>query len=267
MTEREGQGAPIESAIHRRFVDAVIDNLSADNRFTGLLAGGSLLHGGFDAFSDLDLILVVTDHAYDAVMADRQALAAQFGDLHAAFTGEHVGEPRLLICLYGDLPLHVDLKFVVIDAMDNLVERPVILWRRSPDLDRKVAAATVDWPNRPAAWFEDRFWIWIHYGATKIGRGEVFEAIALLAFIREQVLGPLIHQREGRPQRGVRRLEHQSPDWSVRLKETVASPDRDAVLNALRASVAIYRELREPTAPSAAETTVMDYVDRIVPGP
>ena len=31
---------------------------------------------------------------------------------HATFTGEHVGESRVLICLYGPPLLHVDLKFV-----------------------------------------------------------------------------------------------------------------------------------------------------------
>jgi hypothetical protein len=31
--------------------------------------------------------------------------------LLVGFTGEHVGEPRVLICLYGPPVLHVDLKF------------------------------------------------------------------------------------------------------------------------------------------------------------
>jgi hypothetical protein len=31
---------------------------------------------------------------------------------HSAFSGEHVGEPRALICLYGPPLLPVDLKFV-----------------------------------------------------------------------------------------------------------------------------------------------------------
>ncbi len=38
-------------------------------------------------------------------------------------------------------------------------------------------------------------WIWLHYAATKLARGELYEAIGMLAFFREQVLGPLIYRR------------------------------------------------------------------------
>ena len=44
--------------------------------------------------------------------AGASAFAAGLGPLLACFTGEHVGEPRLLIALYGPPPVHVDLKFV-----------------------------------------------------------------------------------------------------------------------------------------------------------
>lgn len=40
-------------------------------------------------------------------------------------------------------------------------------------------------------WFEARAWIWLHYAATKLARGELYEAIGMLGFFREQVLGPL----------------------------------------------------------------------------
>ena len=60
----------------------------------------------------LDLVPVVRDAAYAQVTTQKRAVAERFGDLLAAFTGEHVGEPRLLICLYGPELLHGDLKFV-----------------------------------------------------------------------------------------------------------------------------------------------------------
>ena len=250
---------------HDRFVETITAAMNDDLRFLGLLAGGSLVQGGYDEYSDLDLVLVVADDAYEAVLADRHRFASQLGDLLAAFSGDFVGEPRLLICLYGRLPLHVDLKFVALAALDNLIERPVILWRRSPDLDARLAAAKVEWPNLPADWFEERFWTWIHYAAAKVGRGELFEATGMLAFLRERVFGPLIHQQEGRPQRGVRRLEALSPTWSQRLAQTVPRQDRESVLGCLRASVELYRDLRGPLSagPSAAESVVTAYLARI----
>ena len=50
-------------------------------------------------------------------MAQRKVLAGTLGHLLHAFTGEHVGEPRLLICLYGPELLHVDLKFMDLAAL------------------------------------------------------------------------------------------------------------------------------------------------------
>ena len=40
-------------------------------------------------------------------------------------TGEHVGEPRLLICLYDSPLLHVDLKFMSIADIEKRVDEPV----------------------------------------------------------------------------------------------------------------------------------------------
>lgn len=61
-----------------------------------LLAGGSLVHGGFDQYSDLNFVVVVDPLYYDEIMAQRIVFAGTLGHLLHAFTGEHVGEPRLL---------------------------------------------------------------------------------------------------------------------------------------------------------------------------
>ena len=255
----------ISSPQHEKLLNAVRATVAADERFIGLLAGGSLLHGGFDEFSDLDLVLVVSDTAYEEAMAERRAIAESIGPLLAAFTGEHVGEPRLLICLYGDPPVHVDLKFVTPGALDRLIERPAVLWARTDAIEQRIAGAEIQWPDRPPEWFEERFWIWVHYATTKIGRGEIFEALGILGFIREQVLGPLIHRRLGRPQRGVRRLEAQSPEWAERLRATVGTHDTDGAIRALKETVTLYRELRDaaPAAGRSAESAVSAYLETV----
>ncbi len=247
---------------HQRLLDGIQQKLSADSRFTGLLAGGSLIHGGVDEFSDLDLVLVAADGAYDAVMAERRTIAEGYGDLLAAFTGEHVGEPRLLICLYGPDLVHVDLKFVMADALTNIIERPRILFDRDGSLAALLDKADVRWPDRELSWFEERFWIWIHYGATKLGRGELFEAIAMLAFIRNQILGPLVYRREGQPQRGARRLEQKFPGDVERLKATLADHDRTSVRAALQSAMAFYEELTAEEVPTDTplRKTVQAYV-------
>lgn len=46
-----------------------------------------------------------------------------------------------------------------------------------------------------AEWFESRARIWLH-AVVKLGRGELFEAIGMLSFFREQVLGPMLYRRQ-----------------------------------------------------------------------
>jgi len=247
---------------HKSILDSILQTTQEDGRFSAVLAGGSLLHGGFDEHSDLDLIIVANDDAYDSVMQTRRAFAEACGDLLAAFSGEHVGEPRLMICLYGPDTIHVDLKFVTADSFTTLIERPTILWSRNSVLQQLIDQAEVNWPNQPPQWFEERFWIWVHYCATKVARGELFEAIGMLSFLREQVLGPLIHASEGRPQRGVRRLEANSPSQSKALEATIAQHSRESTVSALKEAMSLYIALAtQNDQHSPARSPVMQFVN------
>lgn len=240
-------------SLHSCFLDRLTARIAQDSRIDALLGAGSLLHGGLDEHSDVDCIVVVRPVDYADVMATRQEFAAELGDLVAAFTGEHVGEPRLLICLYGPAALHVDLKFVRLEDMTEMVERPRVLWARdAAAVETRLAAARVAWPDRAPDWFEVRFWIWLHYAATKQRRGEFFEALAALAFVRDQVLGPMLHRRAGRPQRGVRRLELADPLATRHLLPTLAGHDAGEIAAALRAAVTLYLDLRTDAPPTKA---------------
>lgn len=173
----------------RTMLRRLLDTMRSDRRIAAVLSGGSLLHGGFDAHSDIDLVIVCTAAGHDELAADKIPFAETLGPLIAAFTGEHVGEPRLLICLYGPPLIHVDLKFVVLADLCDLVERPLMLWAQDrAAVEASLDGATIAWPNRDPQWFEDRAWVWLHYGATKLHRGELFEAMGMISFIREQVL-------------------------------------------------------------------------------
>ena len=158
--------------------------------------------------------------------------------------------PRLLICLYGPPLLHVDLKFVRAADLTRMVGRTVILWARdTAAIEQRFYAAAIAWPDQSPEWFEARVWVWLHYGVTKLQRGELFEAIAMLAFLREHVLGPLLHRRAGRPQRGVRRMEQQDAAAVKALKATLAEHDAAEIAAALRAAAALYVELRADRMP------------------
>src|SRR5678816_2060583 len=100
--------------LHREFLLRSIDRLNNDRRIVGVAAGGSFITNSMDEFSDLDLIIAIEPADYAEVNLERMKIAASLGKLLAAFTGEHVGEPRVLICLYEAPLLHVDLKLSLI---------------------------------------------------------------------------------------------------------------------------------------------------------
>jgi hypothetical protein len=223
-----------------------------------------------DDFSDLDLVIGVEPDEVAPVTGARRALAASLGPLVAAFTGEHVGEPRLLICLYagdaGNPPLHVDLKFVALGDLGPRVDDPVVLWERDARFTRALFAGEARYPMPDPQWIEDRFWVWVHYGASKIGRGELFEALEFLGFLRRQVLGPLSLCEARALPAGVRRLEMTAPSRTRALASTVATHDAGACLRSLSAAVDMYRSLRAGlppaliTANESAEREALEYV-------
>src|SRR2546426_1795259 len=93
--------------MHRAFLDRALPMFQADARLAGLAAGGSFATGELDECSDLDLVVVSLPGASHDVLREGFDIAERFGPLLAAFPGDHVGEARLLICLYGPPLLHV----------------------------------------------------------------------------------------------------------------------------------------------------------------
>lgn len=253
------------TAAHRERLGSVRDGLRSAPELLGLAAGGSFITGEMDAYSDLDLVVVVAPSAWPGVLDRRGAMAARLGPLLAAFTGEHVGEPRLLICLYGPPLVHVDLKFVHLEALAERVEDPVLLWDRTGEVRRRLDATPARYPQPNLQWIEDRFWIWIHYATAKLARGELFEALNVIAYLRDRVLGPLALLEAAARPNGLRRIETLAPGRIPALRATLAGLEAAEVRRALEAAIACYRELRTALAPpglvgSAAEDPAVAYL-------
>lgn len=249
---------------HDSFLARIAKVTEADPRLLGLLVGGSHVTGTTDRFSDLDCVLVSDDAAYRAVLGDRRNLAARIGPLLHAFTGEHVGEPRLMICLYEQPTLHVDLKVVTLDMLRDRVEDPKIVWARDSRIREALDSSTAHWPRQTPDWFEERFWIWAHYAAMKIGRGEIFEALDMFAFLRARVFGPLLSEHAGLRQYQVRRIEQLIPDSVPLLIALTPPPDRQRCAVALTRAMDAYLDLTRTPPPAnrnpAAEAAVRRYL-------
>ncbi|HEX9391737.1 MAG TPA: hypothetical protein VF928_10550 [Usitatibacteraceae bacterium] len=256
--------------IHLQFLDRALHVFSADPRIAGVAIGGSWLSDSMDEFSDLDLVIATSAEAHAAVLADGRKLATSLGNLLSAFSGEHVHEPRLLICLYDAPLLHVDLKFVALPDLAARVEDPEVLWERNKRMTRALQNGKAHYPAPDAQWIEDRFWVWLHYGAAKIARSELFEAMAMLSYLRVHVLGPLGLRQAGATPSGVRKIEQLAPVFAARLVDTVGGHDARDCARALAACAALYRTLRMQ-APgheglvqrAATETAASDYLATI----
>lgn len=231
--------------IQQEFVNKASEIIKKDESIIGLAVGGSWLTNEIDEYSDLDLTLITKEKVSDDP-AKMLRYAAGFGKLLTGFTGEHVGEPRLLICLYDDPLLHVDIKFLTLPEFYSRVENPVILHDTHGQLKDILSKTSSQYPLPDYQWIEDRFWIWIHYVTLKIGRGELFEALNSLSFLRMVVLGPLLQVKNGDRPRGVRKMEmNLTPADLNKLKLTVAVYEQASIIAALQASIELYRDLRQ----------------------
>ncbi|PUV21792.1 hypothetical protein DCO56_26060 [Sphingobacterium athyrii] len=113
----------------------------------------------------------------------------------------------MLICLYDSPLLHVDIKFITLEEFCVRIEDPIILLDIDNILQKVRDTTKAQFPVPDFQWIEDRFWTWMHYGLTKIGRGEYVEALDFMAYLRMAVFGPLLHIKNNNLPRGVRKVE------------------------------------------------------------
>ncbi len=255
--------------MQREFAKNAVKVLKDDDNVIGLTAGGSWLTDELDEYSDLDLILVTREKT----AGNKELMmeyAGKLGNLLNAFTGEHVGDSRVLICLYDEPLLHVDIKFLTEEEFHKRVEDPFILLDRENRLKEIIDKTEAKFPTPGFQWMEDRFWTWVHYTLLKIGRGEYFESYDGFSFFREVIFGPLIHMKNGNQPRGVRRMEtHIDKEDLERIKRTISLYDRESQIKALEETVALYRELRDELFTddiklnTKTEEKVMEYFNKI----
>ena len=230
--------------IQIEFADKAVKILKGDKSVIGLAVAGSWLTNEIDEFSDLDLILVTTEK----ISGDKTkmlAYAKRLGKLLTGFTGEHVGELRVLICLYDNPLLHVDIKFLTLEEFHTRIEIPLILLDTAGQLKNALEQSKEKFPYPDYQWIEDRFWVWVHYMLLKIGRGEYVEAFDCFSMLRMLIFGPLLHIKNGNMPRGVRKVEAQLAEEDFKeLKTTIPVYEKQSLIDCLQNSVALYRKLR-----------------------
>ena len=230
--------------MQKEFAGKVIDIVKNDSNIIGLAVAGSWITNELDEYSDLDLILITKKK----ISGDKEKMmlyAKSFGDFISGFTRENVGEPRVLICLYYNPLLHVDIKFLTLPEFQTRIENPILLFERNNELTEIISHTKAEWPQPDVQWIEDRFWTWVHYACLKIGRGELLEAFDFLSFLRITVLSPLLQVKNNKQVRGLRRVETQlSLSDLENLKITIAQYNKASIIKALDNTISIYKTLR-----------------------
>ena len=232
---------------HRSKVEAAVRAGLENADVVAMAVAGSFAVGNADEFSDVDLRFYVAETAVDRTVRAIPALAASCGTVIASFSGEHVGAPTLTIVLYDDL-VHVD--FDVLSsaaAAEHGAGLPVrVVWDRGGVSDRLPGDGRPDVAG-DLRWIEDRMWTWCWYIQSKILRGELYEALDGLQYVRDRVLFRLLAFERGTRPAGARRVEAALGDRREAFSATIPfAHDPAAVLSALRAEIGLYLELSAP---------------------
>lgn len=232
---------------HRAKAEAASRAAFADPDVVAMVVTGSFATGGADELSDVDLRVYVRPDAVEGVVARIPDLAAAGGPVVALFLAEHLGIPTLTIVLYDDL-VHVDFDVIAADraAEHNDGLPAVVLWEREP-ISGALPGTYAPEVAAGVGWLEARIWTWSWYIQSKILRGELYEALDGLQYVRDQVLFRLLAFHGERRPAGGRRAEAVVGDHGDAFARTVpTSLDPASVLAALRAEIDLYRRLADP---------------------
>lgn len=117
-------------------------------------------------------------------------------------------------------------------------------------------------------WCADRLPGWTHYLAIKLGRGELFEVLNSIDFLRARVLAPLIAIEAGVPPRAMRRLEETGSPRLVALARTSCGYEPVALKAASREAVRLAYELLDAVGPDVhrhhdAEACTLAFLDAV----
>ena len=246
-------------------LDRVTALVESDERLLAALVFGSHATGTADAFSDVDIGLVVTDAAHDEVVARRDDLVAALGE---PLLAEDFGTRTNVHVINAEGPAY---ELILVRAADLDLTRP---YRVLIDKANVIPAVLAREPAIPGTGDEREavrrlvtwFWHDLEHVITALGRGQLLWAHGGLEELRGVCIG-LARMAAGADP------EPDDPYWKVdlalsgelvaALRATVVPAEPGAMRVAALALVQLYREL----APSLAEAHGIAYpaeLDRLL---
>ena len=133
-------------ANRERVLAEIVEAARADARVQALLLVGSLAGERTDAYSDIDVVLVADDVSADALLADRLAFPARFGDVLVQLdsSGNVWSEAAQVVTLLdGELPLWVDIDIWAASAAGTPSDARVLMGHAAPPVQETLSELTV----------------------------------------------------------------------------------------------------------------------------
>lgn len=253
---------------HYTFAQEAARQLEQQPFILGLALGGSFMEGRLDEFSDLDFHVVVADTHRDWPLEARIALFAPLGQLLCAYANGH--DSRVLISLYDCPPLllHVDWKWITLKEFEIRVENPSVLFEQENCLTEIMNRTNWAYPLPDWAAADPKFWTWMHYVLSKLGRGELLEAVDYLCEVRSSLVGPMVLHKNGFSPRRMRRAEQLPPaEWQLLQPSIVWQHSTRACFEAIVGMIELYCQTRQHLLPnvetSPAQLACLRYVKYI----
>jgi predicted nucleotidyltransferase len=171
---------------HQALIDRFVAACRADERVLAAFLGGSYAKGAVDAYSDLDLYMIITDTAYQDFFAEREAFIRRLGE--PVFL-EDVSDYGFDLVLFiytdgteGELGLgresqfdhiHGGLYEVLVDKK-GILEGAVFPWHQADQIEQTEVL------RRQIMWF----WHDLSHFITAMGRGQLWWAQGQLEVLR-----------------------------------------------------------------------------------
>jgi len=254
-----GQPIPV-SERHQNVLDRFVAACQADERVVAAFLGGSYATGTTDAFSDLDLGLILTDEAYGNFLAEREAFIHRVGEPMFLRISQGSGFDTVSFILSdeteGDLALgreshfthiHIGPYRVLLDKTGCLAG--AIFTGRQP-----TQAEQIETLRGHIEWFWHDL---LHHFITPMARGQLWSAYGALEEMR-LICVNLARLRENFQveAEGYEKVEQALPvEQLAPLQATFCPLERDAILQAALIIVRFYQEL----APSLAQAHALPY--------
>ena len=255
---------------HYQFVDNLKKAFQENPLFIGIAVGGSYLSNQLDEYSDLDIYLVVSDAAAILDFDAKKEILATVANPLCCYTNGH--DARVIICLYQleSALLHVDWKWLTLKEFEDRVENPAVIFEHKSALTAVIARTESSYPKPDIERTESRFWSWIHYVLSKIGRGELLEASDYLSEVRTCCVGPLLLHKNGLYPRRMRHAEDlPRAEWALLDKSIQKEFSKKACFEATMGMIKLYQYIRKSylcgnfQQLTEAETACLAYADYI----